>query len=62
MTERAQELALEHEALLKQALSEPGVAVAMQVFESAKLSVATNQYAMSVSTMLMGTMPATRSV
>ncbi|MDR3571106.1 MAG: hypothetical protein P4L81_02815 [Candidatus Pacebacteria bacterium] len=61
MSDRAQALGQQHEELLKQALSQPGVAMAMQVFENAQGSVAMNQYAIAASTVLMSTMPATHS-
>jgi hypothetical protein len=61
MGDRAQALGQQHEELLKQALSQPGVAMAMQVFESAKGSVATNQYAIAACTAALEIMPAMQS-
>lgn len=61
MSDLGNTLAQQHEALMQAALSQPGVAVAMEVFQSSQGAVEAAQYAFSAYTTTLSTLPATTS-
>jgi hypothetical protein len=62
MSDQGQSLAQQYDALMTAALSQPGVAVAMEVFESSQTAVAVAQYAFIASTTTFATVPANSSM